>query len=665
MSTAKSTITHNHRLDAAECFKDGFANTENSYYLYAADHTATAIEQPYSTVRTAVIDAYRNMLFGKKITESDTSLLIKRITHTANTVYTPYTDDNTDLDDSEYFVTVVDGSNTHVYKCLENVSNAASTVAPAVADFSDNETVFYPTDGYRWKYMYSVPAATITKFATDEYFPVYTSANVSADSINGAIDVIVVANSGRGYDNYTTGTFSSTDIRLNGNNLVYAINASASSQADFYNNCYLYISSGNTGTGQYRKINDYTINATTKYVTLESAFTIVPENGWTYEINPSVTITGDATQTINAAAMAIINTTGNTVYRIEVLNPGANYKYAAANIYAHGSVSPSSNATLTPIHSPYGGHGSNAAAELGSKYVGINVKFRNNESNTIISTNDYAQIGILKNPLFAQASITFSSQVGNFSTDEIVRKIKPKKLAGVGNAVSGNAVMVITGADITNQVANGEYVYITDGTNHQLTTISTANTTTITMADVALFTSDATSWYIANTTSYAYISGTSLNAATVINISGVLANSDVIIGGESGAYAVIDTVSVNGQEKNFDTFLQTYLYQGLLLSSTFEEDEKVYQGSLTTANADFVGMYGASGTRNFYVTNQVGIFNTSNTFTGSDSSAVASIITKYNPDLVFGSGDIIYIENADPIDRSNTQTETFKCIFQF
>jgi hypothetical protein len=38
---------------------------------------------------------------------------------------------------------------------------------------------------------------------------------------------------------------------------------------------------------------------------------------------------------------------------------------------------------------------------------------------------------------------------------------------------------------------------------------------------------------------------------------------------------------------------------------------------------------------------------------------------KYEGDFVRGSGDIIYIENIEPILRSNSQSETIKLILEF
>jgi hypothetical protein len=69
------------------------------------------------------------------------------------------------------------------------------------------------------------------------------------------------------------------------------------------------------------------------------------------------------------------------------------------------------------------------------------------------------------------------------------------------------------------------------------------------------------------------------------------------------------------------------------------------------------------------VTNQNGIFYHGNTVTGNTSGATAVLSSgssyKYEGDFIRGSGDVIYIENIEPISRSNTQSETIKLIVEF
>jgi predicted ATP-dependent protease len=65
------------------------------------------------------------------------------------------------------------------------------------------------------------------------------------------------------------------------------------------------------------------------------------------------------------------------------------------------------------------------------------------------------------------------------------------------------------------------------------------------------------------------------------------------------------------------------------------------------------------------VTNQIGVFNLANNIIGYDSQATAEVTNKYSPELVPGSGKVLFIEKLDQISRTNTASETIKFIFEF
>jgi hypothetical protein len=67
------------------------------------------------------------------------------------------------------------------------------------------------------------------------------------------------------------------------------------------------------------------------------------------------------------------------------------------------------------------------------------------------------------------------------------------------------------------------------------------------------------------------------------------------------------------------------------------------------------------------VTSQKGRFFPGNTvYAANGYFVLASGSTyKYEGDFVRGSGEVIYIENVQPISRSNSQSETIKLIVEF
>jgi hypothetical protein len=133
----------------------------------------------------------------------------------------------------------------------------------------------------------------------------------------------------------------------------------------------------------------------------------------------------------------------------------------------------------------------------------------------------------------------------------------------------------------------------------------------------------------------------------------------------SGAKSTINTVTRNGNTKSFDTFVQLYKYVGTLDSGSFINNETVYQNSIDSANGLLHSANLFSGVLTLYTSNQVGQFDTSNTVIGDNSGAVATISDFYSPELVFGSGEILYLENLEPVTRSANTKETFQFIFEF
>jgi len=95
----------------------------------------------------------------------------------------------------------VRNSNDQVFKCLFNNSDVASNTEPQISiggELPENpyiETV----DGYKWKYMYSIPTGLKNKFFTDKYMPVLRDTIVFDNAVDGRIDIIKIEDGGSGY----------------------------------------------------------------------------------------------------------------------------------------------------------------------------------------------------------------------------------------------------------------------------------------------------------------------------------------------------------------------------------------------------------------------------------------------------------------------------------
>jgi hypothetical protein len=779
MADSKKLITKTSRLHNARQLIESVTEPANTaYYVFIGNHLEYAntsdIPQPTDSVFETHIDVYRNMIYGKRISQNDVRLMINRNDYQSNVVYSMYDDKvgeaNIAFFDSKYYAVVNSGAFYHVFKVLDNNSGAPSTVQPEYSEVDVADEIYQTSDGYSWKYMYSVNDSTVRKFATSDYFPVVPNTQVSSSAQEGVINVIKVEAAGRGYDNYCNGTFRSEDLKVGGNSLIYSINASqtANTVTRFYNDCYVYISAG-TGAGQYSKITNYVVNSTVKAIYLQTPFSTPLLADSVFEIFPGVEIIGDGTESVKAEARAVINSAGNTIQRIEMLNIGSGYKFATATVLTDDVVGVSNTAVIRPVYSPPGGHGYDAASELGATRVCVSTRFSNTDID-IPRMNEYRTVGLLKDPMFSNVLINYTASNGNFIPNEQIYKVEGVRISD-NATISSTDTTVIADADFTNQLKSGEYIYFKTDSGYQLAVVnSVVNSSYVTTTQNNYYSCTATSIYktnitssisdialtfttltgnvsvnttsanmvgngtqflteliansshvfvygnssgggqikrvvsianninavldsnvsFANTTAKAqavnytitsetlsgvgstegFITSVAVGSLLVSNVRGVFKTDDFIIGSESGATATVTTINRNNVNKGFDNFVQMYKYTVSGVAGTFNPDELVYQSESGLFVEQFANAYLHSSvddgvSLNYYVTNQTGVFNSGYDLIGSVSSATANVVNKYSPELVFGSGEVMYIEKIDSISRSNTAAEIIRFIFEF
>jgi len=668
-------IPNTYRYNSAQNFVDSFSQTGangNYYYVFAGNHQPYAnntIPIIYDDVNNTYVDVYKNMIFGKQAQTTDVSLVIKKYIWTSSTVYAMYDDQDINLSSEIFYVYVFGGSYYHVFKCLNNNNGAPSTVQPDFLAIGSDGVYISPSDGYTWKYMYSFDSTSYDQFATDTYIPYTPNTAVINSAVSGSIEAVKIISTGAGYNNFiVNGYFTTSDVGVYSNSYNYGISVGGSSPVDdYYQGCIIAITSG-TGRGQYRTINLYNGSAATKFVVLNAPFNPNPDNTSTYSIYPGVYIVGDQTESINATAWAYINPNGNTISRIEMLNKGVDYKIATANVYSSPYVNPTSVASVRPILSPPGGHGANPANELYCSSAEISIKYKNSESNTIPSSSYYRQIGVLLNPKFANVTVNFTTSRNTFLGNEIVYNFYPKRIHQNINISSTNNVITASnnGAFDTLLKANTQ-IYVSDGIQDQLFIVSSiTNSTYATLTTSSPYTFSNATAYNLDVQAYGQIVSSTTGQIAIKNLVGQIKTDAILVGNTSSAYSnTITDIIINDVSKRFNTFIEAYRYTGTTTSGTFQINENITQISNVVANAVLHSVQTINGVTNYFVTNQNGIFNTSNTIIGSNSGAVATITNKYLPEVTFGSGKILYLKNIETITRANNQSEQYQLIFEF
>ena len=650
---AKSLVPAEFKTNLIDQFLESIIEPANTvYYGFIGNHLADGstldeIDSPAETIRKMNTDAYRDMIIGKKMLNTDFKFVVNRHNWEENIVYTMYDDTDPDLNEKNYYVVVDEDSNKHVYKCLYNANGAPSTSKPLFQDarydadlFVSGDDYYETNDGYQWKYLYSIDSSTFSKFATQKHIPIVANTAVQENSRPGAIDVIRVITHGKNYNNFITGDFSENDFNRITPDI--ASSAAQSGQAltseggeinvnnwyrikdgkqivDFYKNCLLYLSSG-TGAGQQRRITRSDIvTGVGVVVYVAEQFTTIPDDTTTYEIFPEVEIIGDGTETVKANARAIVNTAAsNSIHRIEMFDVGENYKFASARILplipdeVNGLAVDQVAATIRPIIPPQGGHGANTANELGASRLSLTTKFNRTESGLVSAENTFSQFGIIRDPQFSNVQFFYDEATTAFIQGETVTQFKKIVLENTfgANTTSGDGKILSRASGVSDYEGYlniGDKLFITSSTGAGgsfLTTVAPGSNTS------AIFVSNTIPFLEAGFDYDCQVNLIrELATAKVDNISPpkpggtpptietFTANKvipkfeigELIYGETSRSTANVQGIDINSRIGTssagfqFLDFNQMMKIQGTVISGEFINDEEVYQSNETNS----------------------------------------------------------------------------------
>lgn len=349
-----------------------------------------------------------NILALKKVSADTISLALPRINWETDRQYTMYEHDLIEEIIPNGYVMVEGNNQYNVYKCINNTKwkDAAVGVQPVVSTVKPTSTplsgTFETSDGYVWKYMYSVDLDASLKFLTKDYIPVkyitaepnsqtadYVQWQIKQNAVNssGSIDWVKIIddneNSGHAggsgyYQNITQGNTviaegsASFQITLTGANTALGVN-------DYSNYAIAFTKSGATQIVQ-RRITGWNFNSTTNVatVTLESPFLSGEGGTGSIVIGPDVEVSGDGT-----GFKAYGLTQGDQVKKIVITNGGSDYTTVTGQVIAGNVVSTSVGACkIKPIISPNVGHGFNSVEELGGYYAMVALKLEYDEQDT-------------------------------------------------------------------------------------------------------------------------------------------------------------------------------------------------------------------------------------------------------------------------------------------
>lgn len=231
----------------------------------------------------------------------------------------------------------VRNSKDQVFKCLFNNSVASTTEPTIDIDGQLPENPYIETaDGYKWKFLYTIPYGLKQKFFTKNWMPVIEDASVIAGAENGRIDIINITDGGTGY----------------------------------------FLDNGESGNSNSLSI---------------------------------LTVTGDG-QGANVTARV----ESGVITDINILDGGSGYTTAEIVVSDPDQLANGNVATFEVVISPYGGHGSDPARELGCFALMASVDLEGTESDTIpvgdaVDPFDFRQITLIRDPLLANGAYANAS----------------------------------------------------------------------------------------------------------------------------------------------------------------------------------------------------------------------------------------------------------------
>ena len=195
-------------------FEEEFGESLQTFYLAVGKNLAWGDENvpdiptdTFEQLGVGQASFWRDMVGLKKITSSSIETVIPRNTWTTGTIYSMYEHDNSAMfSTTNGFVVITD--EFKVYKCIRNGtainSGTSSTVTSTTKPIHITpNTTPIGSDGYQWRYMYTVSAANISAYLTTAWLPVGTSGSSAVDTNEGSVHVVRVTGAGSGYANGT------------------------------------------------------------------------------------------------------------------------------------------------------------------------------------------------------------------------------------------------------------------------------------------------------------------------------------------------------------------------------------------------------------------------------------------------------------------------------
>ena len=489
------------------------------------------------------------------------------------------------------------------------------------------------------------------------------------------------------------------------------VESTLSAVRNFYRGSMFWVvgGSGSDQANNFSEIQSYTVNQEDGTRTVVLVDTIENVNDTSrFVIAPRVEIKGDGE---DAAALAVVDAGLHSLKSICVVHRGRGYTHAEIDLVANvtGDIG-----SAVAMISPPGGHGSNVYGELSSTNVLV-AKLLNNQTEKIEAGN-FHQIGLLRNPRFANVAVNVSSVVvgtgtGMYSpmdfTDEApVYKFDAAPATIDLGSLGGATVSTIDDTtDLTFasevSVRDEDVLLIVEGEETQKVSVDgNFEGTTVNVDSFRsgfAYTSNAKVYFDAsNGDRVGIVVGSDANNIYLTDSNGLIGVGDYLMGdtGTIPVTATVDSVSTNKARTDssvsfFDQRTILDMLQGTSTTSadTWADGDVVYQsegyetvevGDVEIANVSKAVLHSINRAadnepRTIALTATRGPWRAGataglgnpikNAENGTDEEY--EFLEKTNPDLVHLSGNAVHLENIGTVGRKAGTKEKVKMVLRY
>ena len=189
-----AVITNKLKKQVIDSIKTDFDNSSNKYYigLGKSEQFNTADTVPAALNHDFEERTFRNAL--QAIMEvSDFTFVVERVNWSAGTDYSAYNDRQVGNPNDSYYVM---NDENQVYVCIQQGKDSAGNVVNST-DKPTGETgggLFSTTDGYVWRFLYSISAASANKFVSANFIPVKLQGATNSGSPAADVEQLAVQN---------------------------------------------------------------------------------------------------------------------------------------------------------------------------------------------------------------------------------------------------------------------------------------------------------------------------------------------------------------------------------------------------------------------------------------------------------------------------------------